>query len=416
MTVAERGMDIGVAGLGPPGTRSGEACAKLLYVGDVAPLQTVAGSLLLYRLFEGYPTDRLRVVAPTAGPSDGLPGVPMSDLRLVWRRLLTTRLESIAAWLAIQRSRLPVATVERAIQHARPDVIVTLLHDVAWLAAWHAAERHGIPLAVMVHDDRLTFCDRIRGKRKAWAQGWIRRAYRGAAVRFCISPEMRDAYRERFGVDAEVLGPCLPRDAELPEGAVVRRGDAGGPLCFLYAGSVQSEGVKRQLALLAKVLSGRRQELVILGHGTDALRADGRFLMPGVEVLGRVTREAFLETLIARADVLAVGVDSHVGSNAHLLFPSKIADYTALGLPILMFSPHGTAAANWAAGPPQRALLVNDPVGESEVEAAVGRLATDAALREALGAAALQEARGRFSHEAVERIFLKGLAKAIGRD
>jgi glycosyltransferase involved in cell wall biosynthesis len=389
--------------------------ARLLYVGDVLPLKTGAGELLLYRLFEGYPPDRLLVLGPVAGGGSRLPGVHYVPLRLAWRRLLTTRMVSLVVRGSIIRCLLPVRAIDRAVREFSPEVIVTVLHDVGWLAAWRAARWHGLPLAMIVHDDRLTFCDRIRGSLRGWARGLVGGAYRGARVRFCISPEMRDAYRERYGADGEVLYPSLAAGTISVEGAREnRRGEGERSLTFFYAGSVRSHGVKRQLGILGAIAARRGHRVVVLSPDADDLRQSGMLHSGAVAIRDAVPSDEARAAMAAEADVLVVGIDANTGDNARFLFPTKLAEYTSLGRPILLCSPRGTAAANWAQGPPVRALWVEDPVREEDLAAAVRRLEEDAALRQALGAAALREARERFSHEAVFGVFMKGISGVLG--
>jgi glycosyltransferase involved in cell wall biosynthesis len=154
--------------------------------------------------------------------------------------------------------------------------------------------------------------------------------------------------------------------------------------------------------------------VVVLSPDADDLRQSGMLGSDGVEIRDAVPSDEAMAAMAAEADVLVVGIDAKTGDNARFLFPTKLAEYTSLGRPILLCAPRGTAAANWAQGPPVRALWVEDPVREEELAAAVRRLEEDASLRETLGAAALQEARERFSHEAVFGVFMKGISGVLG--
>lgn len=388
---------------------------RLLYIGDVGPVNSIAGHLLLHRLFEGYPADRLWVVAPRAGAGGLIPSVGWTDLRLGWRGLQRTRFYAFGAMATVGRCLCRVSSIEAVARSFRPDVIVTLLHEAAWIAAARLAQRHQIPLAMIVHDDRMTFCECFRGRLWDWGQRLVREAYCQAAVRFCISPEMRDAYRERYGAGGEVLYPSLAAGALRTERPCeTRRALGTSSLTFFYAGSVRSHGVKRQLGVLGAIAARRGHRLVVLSPDADDLRQSGMLGSGAAEIRDAVPSDEARAAMAAEADVLVVGIDAKTGDNARFLFPTKLAEYTSLGRPILLCAPWGTAAANWAQGPPVRALWVEDPVREEDLAAAVRRLEEDAPLRQALGAAALQEARERFSHEAVFGVYIKGIREALG--
>lgn len=87
-----------------------------------------------------------------------------------------------------------------------------------------------------------------------------------------------------------------------------------------------------------------------------------------------------------------------------LAFPSKLADYTAVGLPLLIYGPPFCSAVAWARENP----------GVSEVSATdlsetLNRLANDPAWRFNLGKRALEVGRQYFSHEAVSQVFYSSL-------
>ncbi|MCC6357025.1 MAG: glycosyltransferase [Verrucomicrobiae bacterium] len=392
-----------------------DSLPRLAYIADVGPVDSVAGFLLLHRLFSGYPRDRLWVVAPSSGEDRRSPSAGWTDFRLGWERLQRTRFHRLSALAAIARSVWPPNRVEGAVGAFRPDAIVTLLHGSGWIAASRLARRQRIQLAMIVHDDRMTHCECFQGALKGWAQGMVREAYRQAGVRFCISPEMRDAYRGRYGADANVLYPSLAPGAvaggeAMPPGGDRKRNGS----TFFYAGSVRSHGIKRQLAILGRIAVRRGHRVVALTPDSGDLRADPMLRSAGVEIRDAVAADAARRMMDAEADVLIAGIDAKTGDNARYLFPTKLAEYTSLGRPILLCSPKGTAAANWAEGPPMRALCVEDPVREEDLERAVERLENDAGFRATLGAAALSEARERFSHEAVFGVFMDGILKALG--
>lgn len=386
---------------------------RILYIGDVPVANAVGGELLLYRLFQRYPKDRLWVMSREPSRVDLLQGVTCAIWRPALARLMTTRSFRWASLVELYRAMGPSVRVSHMIRGARPDAIVTVLHGSGWLMAWWAARRYRLPLAVIVHDDRQTIVDTL--------PGWFRdrhatlpmEVFREAAARFVISPEMREAYRGRGGVESAVLYPSLAAEAAIPAEPLGRVGDGSGARTFLYAGSVHSDGIVRQLMFLGREVAARGHRLLVLTPQAEALRQDRRMAGPGIEIRDPVAPEVCAEIMRNEADILVAGTDS-LSHSGRLLFPTKLVEYTAAGLPILLCGPADSAAVRWASGPPLRAEVVPDPVAEGAMAAAVERLASDGALRLELARNALAEARERFSHDMVFGVFVEGILEALG--
>ena len=85
-----------------------------------------------------------------------------------------------------------------------------------------------------------------------------------------------------------------------------------------------------------------------------------------------------------------------------MAYPSKLADYTATGLPLLVYGPAYSSVVTWAHENPGASEVVES---ESALENAVQRLANDANLRLALGARALEVGGKYFSHARAKELF-----------
>ena len=91
-----------------------------------------------------------------------------------------------------------------------------------------------------------------------------------------------------------------------------------------------------------------------------------------------------------------------------LAFPSKLADCTAIGLPLLIYGPEYCSAVRWA----RENVGVGEIVDRNSIpplSQTIGRLAGKPALRVALGKRALEVGRRYFAHEAVQKIFIRTL-------
>src|SRR4029453_7093108 len=90
--------------------------------------------------------------------------------------------------------------------------------------------------------------------------------------------------------------------------------------------------------------------------------------------------------------------------NMEKAFPSKLADYTAVGAPLLIYGPPYCSAVRWAEEMPGAAEVVTTQ-GVIALEKAVYRLASSPEYRAALGTRALSAGGQCFSHEKVQSVF-----------
>ena len=90
-----------------------------------------------------------------------------------------------------------------------------------------------------------------------------------------------------------------------------------------------------------------------------------------------------------------------------MAFPSKLADYTATGLPLLIYGPAYCSAVVWARENSGVAEVVEDKAGLSN---AINRLASDPSHRVALGKHALTTGREYFTHNRAQQLFISSIS------
>ena len=98
-------------------------------------------------------------------------------------------------------------------------------------------------------------------------------------------------------------------------------------------------------------------------------------------------------------------------ANMTLAFPSKLADCTAVGLPLLVYGPAYCSAVTWARENEGVAEVVDTNEG-LELSAAVARLAADPSRRLAFAKRALEAGRQYFAHDAVQQVFDRAITGA----
>lgn len=385
---------------------------RLLYIGDVAIQSTVAGSALLYRLLQKYPPSHLRVVegnlASSYNPNHRLPYVSYDTIFVGVNRLLHTRFHSAyRSYLFLTGSRIPRKLVQ-IFEQFQPDAILTVAHGFSWLAAAALAEGYKIPLHLIIHDDWPSLCP-VLPWLKARANKGFGDVYRQAKSRFCVSPYMMEKYQKHYGVTGSVLYPSREEKVLIQE-KHPKLESSSNSLVFVYAGSLHLKGYITALATLASVLENFGCSLIIYSSLTVAAIEKHGLQRSNVMVRSFIPQPELMSTLVREADVLFVPMTFEVEWREHmsLSFPSKLTDYTATSLPLLIWGPPYCSAVRWARENPEVAEVV-DQEDSQELTMAVERLCQDPAYRSRLGAHASTKGQEYFSHAAVTQQFYQSI-------
>ena len=207
----------------------------------------------------------------------------------------------------------------------------------------------------------------------------------------------------------DVLLPSRAADCLTYNEPPPRLREANTGLTIAFAGSLGNVNDIRMLESLAKILLRMGGRLLIFGQLTtaDARRAglDGC----NIEIGGLLKSNDLIRRFRDEIDVLFVSMsfDPADRANVEISFPSKLADYTAAGLPLLIQGPDYCSAVRWAVENPGVAEVVtrNDPDSQA---AALERLCVPS-HRIALADNAIRNGNEFFSHSTSQRIFLARL-------
>ena len=385
---------------------------RLLYIGDVPVESSYHGSALLFRLLESYPHSQLLIVEGGAcgnsRPDRRLHGVRYESLRLPGARALRTRFHKWAgAWFSLGATRR-ASVLDNIAYNFQPQLVLTVAHGFIWLAAAEFAKRHDLPLYLIVHDDWPRM-----GEVPAALAGWLDRrfgaVYRQAKVRFCVSPYMVEAYKQRYATEGRVLYPFRAADSPKFSKPPERLARVITDLTVGFAGSVNAN-YRQALKRIADALRPSGGKLVIFGPLTTTDAIQYGLNGPNIEVRGLLPSRELVETLREVADVLLLPMSFVAADqpNMTISFPSKLTDYTNAGLPLLIFGPEYCSAVRWARDNPGVAEIVSTDSSEA-VQAALRRLANDANHRQGLAEAALSVGGQYFSSEAAAEVFLASL-------
>lgn len=330
----------------------------LILSGEI-PQMKDAGAILLHRLFAGHREDRLFVIGPQPHPDAELLDCPYKRLGMPLRRLERTRFSIHKRSLAAL-GLVPLPShrkIMRLLGDFAPDVIVCVMANTPWVrVAERTARKLGVRLVLIVHDLNEEF-----EKVFPWAREGLfaqnRAVYRAAARRLCVSPEMVGFLQQRYGASGEVMYPnrsewLQPRVAEM---SLMLRAEGGpssapAPLTLGYAGSV-AYGYGEELVRLIGVLRGAGVRLRMFSPRPTGILDALNHAKDVVEICGYRPAEEMWREIQKTCDAVILPYSNPAGSQEllyHTHFPSKLTEYVALGLPVVVAGPDFATGVRWA--------------------------------------------------------------------
>ena len=361
---------------------------RLLYIADVPVESSQHGSALMFRALEQYPADRLRIIetGEASVPARRLPRVAYAHLPIGRRRWLNTRCHGVySAWLSWRAARR-ADRVAASLTGFEVEAVATVGHGFGWLTAAAVARLLKVPLHLIVHDD-WPRASAIASPFRSWLDRAFGDVYRRASSRLVVSPFMAEEYQRRYGTNGSLMYPSRSHECPVFPASPSRQ-IADGEMVIGYGGNAGAEMVEC-LRVLARAIHGTPARLVLFGGFNEDAQ---RLLLaecPAISFRGLVPYADMIRGLRDAADVLYVPMSFAAGQrdNTSILFPSKLTDYTATGLPLLIHGPAYASAVRWARIEEGVADIVDQP-GETVLRAALERLRLDAGLRDRLAATA----------------------------
>lgn len=383
---------------------------QLLYLGDVPIEASYHGSALVYRLLQHYPPARLRIIEGNLFPSRidrRLPGVRYQTLNVGRSRLLNSRLHQWYSSRLAARAAARTRQVAALLDGFAPEAVLTVAHGYSWVSAAHLAAERGVPLHLICHDDWPAV---VPSALKDRADRELGEAYRQAVSRLCTSPFMVSEYQRRYGVTGTVLYPSRGPDAPVFSGPPERLRRVDAAPTFAFAGTINSPGYARLLRHLADGLDAHQGQLLIFGPVTSEQAASAGLDHPRIRICGLLPSGELMTRLRNEADVLFVPMSFAPEDriNMQMGFPSKLTDYTAIGLPMLVCAPPYSSVVQWLNANPGVAEVVTTEQPLALVEA-VARIVTDANHRWRLAEQAQAIGDRFFSAAETEAVFFGAL-------
>ena len=289
-------------------------------------------------------------------------------------------------------------------------VVLTVAHGYSWITAAAYARKHKLPLHFIVHDDWPMLAP-MSQLGKIFLDSQFKKAYQQAKTRFCISPSMEREYCKRYGVAGRVMYPSRSSDVIKHTTPPQRLLNKTSDLKVGFAGTINAGNEVKMLIKLTECLRSMGGALHLFGPitktdakrvGLDTENSEIRGMFSSVE-LSRILREEM--------DVLYIPIsfDNKSPQFAAFSFPSKLTDYTLVGIPLLLQGPDYSSAVRWAQDNPGVAVtLMTQNI--NEIKESLIRL-SNSEIRWNYGSKALEIGDKYFSFENAIIIFYSAISQ-----
>jgi hypothetical protein len=186
-------------------------------------------------------------------------------------------------------------------------------------------------------------------------------------------------------------------------------------LVFAYAGSINSKSYANSIVDLAKVLEKFDHKLIIYSPLSQESIQQLGLNQSNVTTRSLIPSQKLIYTLRQEADVLFVPMsfDQDERPNMEMSFPSKLTDYTGIGLPLLIWGPSYCSAVRWARDNLEVAEVV-ETKESTNLLYSIKKLTENLEYRRKLANNALIMGFNYFSHSNVIRQFYQSLVRANG--
>jgi glycosyltransferase involved in cell wall biosynthesis len=331
---------------------AGEA-VRLLYIGDFPPSNHSGGAILMSRLLQDYPPDRVAVLTSSrylrVSPQEGRLTCDHIAFPTTkgWGRWGMGRIKNAFDWLMVPVLALFALWV---IRRRRIRLMVSVAHERFFIAAAIASCLTSVPLVLAVHDDWVHTQQRGTPLLKPCFRALFRFALRRAAHIYSVSVGMQELVKNTCGRESELQLPAGAPYTVEQLAAPARLAEE--PIRILYAGGT----VKNAESLVRLIKTGTLEQYGLRTCSLDLYipLTKEHFLELGwehelVHLRGWVSHSELVQAL-HHADILFLPL-SFAEEDIPIViagFPTKTAEYLACGRPILVFGPEYCSLVRYA--------------------------------------------------------------------
>lgn len=275
------------------------------------------------------------------------------------------------------------------IENFRPDLIYTVVNDAHLPFVLAAGKKWNVPVAAHMMDDWPTAASN-KGSLGFWFQSRTKRnlarLFRSAKLRLCISEEMAEEYRRRYGFDFQHFHNGV--DVERYGPLARTQWGSGDPFQLTYIGSLLPYAQLGSLLDIARVVNemrseGLRIELNIFSPWSKMVET--KFEKYSGVTLSNALEDADVFPALVKSDVLLIPANFDQYSQKFIRYslPAKIPMYMLSGSAILAYGPSTVSYIQQAARGEWSVAVQNRNL--EELKLAIKRLHADPRLRERIG-------------------------------
>jgi hypothetical protein len=323
----------------------------ILYVGEVPIESTSGGNLLLYRLFNDYPPKNLYVVQPETTFSEKrktgskyetfkFPNVPGN------RWLFFIKLNSLLHYWYCRY--ILYYKLNQIYKKIKPDIIISTVHRFSWISGLMLARKKKIILDLIIHDDWEGTFFAFSGLNSRLKREFSK-SYVFSRNNFCVSPYMLQQYHRNYGIIGQLLYPMSTDGSfKLKNSFSIVPKRIDKQLTIGFAGSLWGNYVDNLICLCHAAQKVGAIVIAYTNFNIEQIKKSG-LLTNNLMVHEFIDSKLLVENLANQADILYLPMDfnENVKNNMMIAFPSKMADYCMLGLPILINAPLYSSIVSW---------------------------------------------------------------------
>jgi glycosyltransferase involved in cell wall biosynthesis len=383
----------------------------MLLVWDQVPSNDTGARIVMRRLLETYPPDKLWLLTSAQAArstrrqdtffvSEHIAAMPrvLIPRRVLWRfaSLLNALLTPLLVWRGVRMVR----------RHS-----IQALFAIPWseyfVAAYFIHRLTGCPLFAYIMDDPI-------GSKGAWAAPLYHfvmpRLLRSARHIWGISPAMCAHLEGTYGVKCELLLPTLDSDG-LPVTRARSPEPPGGEVRIVYTGAIYGAQLDALHNLVQVLTDDSASPKICLTLYTSLDESHLREMgLAGANIRRAYVPISHMPEILADADVLFLPL-SFEPEQQHVVetsLPTKLAEYLASGTPILVHAPPYSSVTKYCRE--HRFGVVIDTPDPARLGQALRQLACDPQLREELSRNARATLAANHSRKSVVPRFLARLA------